>query len=161
MKNKKVLFVVTSTEEVPNTGKKTGLWIEEFATPYYFLTELGFQITIASPKGGITPIDPKSTLPDFSTDSVKKFLNDKAAVQKLNETVSLKDIDADAFDVVFYPGGNGPMWDLPNNEESIRIIENFHREGKVIALVCHASAALENAKGSDGEPLVKGEKVTS
>jgi len=161
MINKKVLFVVTSTAEVPTTGKKTGLWIEEWATPYYLLTAQGFQVTIASPKGGIAPIDPKSTLPDFTTDSVRKFFDDKEAMQQLNETISLKDIDPDTFDAVFYPGGNGPMWDLPNNKDSIRIIENFHRAGKVVALICHASAALENTRRSDGEPLIKGVKVTS
>jgi putative intracellular protease/amidase len=161
MKKKKVLFVVTSTAEVPTTGKKIGLWIEEFAAPYYFLTEQGFQVTISSPKGGVAPIDPKSTLPDFSTEPVKKFFNDKAAVQQLNETVALKDIDPNEFDAVFYPGGNGPMWDLPNNKESIRIIEDFHRKGKVVALLYHAPAALEQVKGPDGKPLINGIKVTS
>lgn len=161
MINKKILFVVTSTAEVPTIGKKTGLWIEEWTTPYYLLTAQGFQVTIASPKGGVAPIDPKSTLPDFTTDSVRKFFADGAAMRLLNETIALRDIDPDAYDAVFYPGGNGPMWDLPDNKDSIRIIENFHLAGKVVALVCHASAALENTRRPDGEPLVKGVKVTS
>lgn len=161
MINKKVLFVVTSTAEVPATCEKTGLWIEEWSTPYYLLTAQGFLVTTASPKGGIAPIDPKSTLPDFTTDSVRKFFDDRAAMQQLNETIALKDINPEAFEAVFYPGGNGPMWDLPSNKDSIRIIENFHRAGKVVALVCHAPAALENTCGPDGEPLVKGVKVTS
>ena len=159
MKTKNVLIVVTSTDEVKSTGKKTGLWIEEFASPYYLFTEQGITVTVASPKGGKAPIDPKSTLPDYSTTSVKRFFNDPAAQEKLNNTIPLRDVNPNDYDAVFYPGGTGPVWDLPQNEQSIRIIESFYNNGKPTALVCHAPAALKNAKDSNGDLIIKGKKI--
>lgn len=158
MKTKKVLFIVTSYDQVPN-GTKTGIWIEEFASPYFLLTAEGIEITIASPKGGKAPIDPKSTRPEFTTESVKRFFADASAQERLNNTVALKDIDATEYDAVFYPGGHGPMWDLPENPISIHIIESFYKAGKTVALVCHAPAALKNVKNENGDPFVKGKKV--
>lgn len=160
MKPVKVLFVVTSFSEIETTGQKTGLWIEEFATPYYGLGDKGIDITIASPNGGAAPIDPKSLLPDYSTDAVKRFLADDAAKAKLNHTVKLESVKAADYDAVFYPGGHGPMWDLPGNAASIKLIETFYQSGKPVALVCHAPAALKNVQAANGEPLVKGKKVT-
>lgn len=161
MKTRKVLFVLTSVDEVKNTGKKTGTWIEEFAAPYYFLTEKGIEITIATPKGGIAPIDPKSALPDYSTSAVKRFYSDHTTQEKLLHTTKLKDIHAGDYDAVFYPGGHGPMWDMPDNAQSIHIIESFYQAGKPVALVCHAPAALKNVKDINGEPLIKGKKVAA
>ena len=158
MKTKKVLFVVTSFDQVPN-GTKTGIWIEEFASPYFLLTAQGIEVTVTSPKGGKAPIDPKSTRPEFTTESVKWFFGDADAQEKLNNTFALKDIDPTIYDAVFYPGGHGPMWDLPENQISISIIESFYKEGKPVALVCHAPAALKNVKSENGEPFVKGKKV--
>jgi len=159
MKNKKVLFVVTSTDQIKTTGAKTGLWIEEFATPYYLLTEKGIAVTIASPNGGRAPIDPKSTLPEYSTTAVKRFFNDTAGQEQLEHTRRLSDINPADYDAVFYPGGHGPMWDLPNNAASINIIETYYNQGKPVALVCHAPAALQNVKDKTGVPLIKGKKV--
>jgi len=159
MKTQKVLFVVTSFDQVPN-GTKTGIWIEEFASPYFLLTEQGFDITVASPKGGKAPIDPKSTKPEFTTASVTRFFADAPAQEKLNNTIALEDIDSKEFDAVFYPGGHGPMWDLPENAISIDIIESFYNAGKPVSLVCHAPAALKNVKSANGEPFVKGKKVS-
>jgi len=158
MKTKKVLFVVTSFDQVPN-GTKTGIWIEEFASPYFLLTAQGIEVTVTSPKGGKAPIDPKSTKPEFTTESVKQFFSDASAQEKLNNTIALKDIDPNVYDAVFYPGGHGPMWDLPENKISIHIIESFYNAGKPVALVCHAPAALKNVKNQNGEPFVKGKKV--
>ena len=159
MKTKKVLIVVTSFDEVPLTHTKTGIWIEEFAAPYFLFMEQGVELTIASPKGGKAPIDPKSTKPDFSTASVKRFFADPAAQERLNHTVPLKDVKPEEFDAVYYPGGHGPMWDLPQNAKSIEIIEYFYNANKPVALVCHAPAALKNVKTKTGESLVKGKKV--
>lgn len=158
MKTKKVLFVVTSYDQVPN-GTKTGIWIEEFASPYFLLTAQGIDITVASPKGGKAPIDPKSTKPEFTTEAVKRFFDDASAQEKLNNTVALDAIDSKEFDAVFYPGGHGPMWDLPENKISINIIESFYKDGKPVALVCHAPAALKNVKSENGDLFVKGKKV--
>jgi putative intracellular protease/amidase len=159
MKTKKVLFVLTSTDKVTTTGAPTGLWIEEFATPYYLLTEKGIEVTVATPLGGVAPIDPKSLLPDFSTPEVKKYTEDKATQERLKHTQKLADINASDYDAIFYPGGHGPMWDLPENAKSIDLMESFYAAGKPVALVCHAPAALKNVKDKSGDLLVKGKKV--
>lgn len=158
MKTKKVLIVVTSFGAVKN-GTKTGIWLEEFTTPYYLLTTKGVEVTVASPLGGKSPIDPKSITGDYATASVKKFLADPTAQQVLNESLVLKDIKAKDYDAIFYPGGHGPMWDLPENSSSISLIESFFSDGKPIALVCHAPAALKNVKGKDGTYLIKDKTV--
>jgi putative intracellular protease/amidase len=159
MATKKVLIVVTSASVVKSNGKPTGLWIEEFASPYYLFSAAGFEITVASPNGGKAPIDPKSKLPDFSTETTKKFFTDPAAQEKLNNTIKLSDVNPKDYDAVYYPGGTGPTWDLPENKYSIHIIETFYQEGKPTALVCHAPAALKNVKDAHGQALVKDKKI--
>ncbi|MDN5286669.1 MAG: putative intracellular protease/amidase [Mucilaginibacter sp.] len=159
--SKKVLIIVTSFSEIKSTGKKTGTWIEEFATPYYLLTDQGIAVTIASPKGGVAPIDPKSAQPEYSTASVKRFYSDAAAQERLNHTLTLDKVNAKDYDAIFYPGGHGPMWDLPDNSLSINLIESFYEQGKPVALVCHAPAALKNVKAKNGEPLIKGKQVSA
>jgi putative intracellular protease/amidase len=155
-----VLIVLTSHAELGNTGEKTGFWLEEFASPYYRLKDAGLQLTLASPKGGQPPLDPKSDQPDFHTDATRRFENDAAAQEKLATTVKLADINAQDFDGVFYAGGHGPLWDLYNDSDSIALIETFIATGKPVAAVCHASAVLLKAKDQDGQPLVKGKQVT-
>ena len=156
----KVLIVLTSHSELGNTGKKTGFWIEEFAAPYYVLADAGAEITLASPKGGQPPIDPKSDEPDAQTDATKRFKADADLKEKLSKTVKLAEIDEIDFDAVFYPGGHGPLWDLANDEKSINLIQDFLNADKPVALVCHAPGALIKVKRADGEPLVKGKEVT-
>jgi len=160
MKINKVLFVVTSHDQLGNTGKKTGLWIEEFAAPFYRFHDLGKEIVIASPKGGQAPIDPKSDLPENRTEATIRYYNDKETQNKLSNTVPLSSVSESDFDTIFYPGGHGPMWDLPDNKESIRLIESFYNNGKPVALVCHAPVALKNVKANSGEWLIKGKRVT-
>ena len=159
MKQKKVLFVMSSTDKITTTGQPTGTWIEEFASPYYYLVGKGVEITIATPRGGVAPIDPKSQQPDYVTASVKRFNEDHTARELLKHTKKLADINPGDYDAVFYPGGHGPTWDLPGNRISISIIESFNAEGKPVALVCHGPAALVNARAANGEPLIKGKKV--
>jgi len=156
----KVLFVLTSHNELGNTGEKTGFWIEEFATPYYFLTDNGIEVSIASPKGGRPPIDPKSNLPEFRTPATKRFNEDKATQEKLNKTLALATVDQKDYDAIFYPGGHGPMWDLAEDNQSAKLIESFYNNNKPVAFVCHAPAALKNVKNKNNEPLIKGKKVT-
>jgi len=160
VKTKKILFVVTSCGEIPHGGKKTGLWLEEFASPYYYCIENGAEVTVASPNGGETPIAPGSTLKDDSPDAVKRYYNDSLAQDKLRHTVPLVNINAADFDAVYYPGGHGPMWDLPDNTSSVQLIESFYAAGKPIAFVCHGPAALKNVKSISSEPLIKGKRVT-
>jgi putative intracellular protease/amidase len=156
----KILMVLTSHDQLGNTGKKTGFWLEEFAAPYYVLKDAGAAITLASPKGGQPPLDPKSDLPESLTELTKRFRKDKAAQVELANTKKLSDVSADDFDAVFYPGGHGPMWDMPDNTISIALIEAFVKADKPIGAVCHAPAAIVNVRGKDGEYLVKSKHVT-
>ncbi|HUL12048.1 MAG TPA: type 1 glutamine amidotransferase domain-containing protein [Methylococcaceae bacterium] len=156
----KILIVLTSHDQLGNTGKKTGFWLEEFAAPYYVLKDGGASITLASPKGGQPPIDPISDLPENQTELTKRFRTDAAAHTELANTEKLADVSADDFDAVFYPGGHGPMWDMPDNATSIALIEAFVKADKPVGAVCHAPVALVNVRGKDGEYLVKGKHVT-
>lgn len=163
IKNKKdmnILFVLTSHDKLGDTGKKTGFWVEEFANPYYTLLDKGANITIATPKGGAAPIDPSSDAPDAATEATKRFDNDAEAQKLIANTKVLADMNPDDFDAVFYPGGHGPLWDLANDKTSVALIEKFNSQKKPIAFVCHAPAALKDVKNAEGNPLVKGKKVT-
>ncbi|CAM2150080.1 type 1 glutamine amidotransferase domain-containing protein [Paraburkholderia tropica] len=155
----KVLIVLTSHEDLGNTGKKTGFWLEEFAAPYYALRDAGAQLTLASPKGGQPPLDPKSSDPSAQTDATRRFDTDAAAKAELANTKRLADIDASDFDAVFYPGGHGPLWDLAEDPVSIALIEKTLAAGKPVAAVCHAPGVLRHVKGADGKPLVAGKSV--
>lgn len=156
----KILMVLTSHDQLGNTGKKTGFWLEEFASPYYVFKDAGAEVTLASPKGGQPPIDPKSDDPGAQTDATRRFQSDAAAKQHLATTLTLDQVKADDFDAIFYPGGHGPLWDLTEDKRSIALIEAFDRAGKPVAAVCHAPGVLRHVKGADGQPLVKGRKVT-
>jgi putative intracellular protease/amidase len=156
----KVLIVLTSHDQLGDTGKKTGFWLEEFASPYYHLKDAGVQVTLASPRGGHPPLDPKSHESDFHTDDTRRFDDDQAAQDKLANTAKLAEMKVEDFDAVFYPGGHGPLWDLHNDNDSIALIEEFIAAGKPVATVCHAPAVLLKAKDQNGDPLVKGKKVT-
>jgi putative intracellular protease/amidase len=156
----KILIVLTSHDQLGDTGKKTGFWLEEFAAPYYVLKDAGAAITLASPKGGQPPLDPKSDLPENQTELTKRFRTDTAAQAELANTKKIADVSADDFDAVFYPGGHGPMWDLPDNTTSIALIEAFVKAEKPVGAVCHAPVALVNVRGKGGEYLIKGKRVT-
>lgn len=156
----KILMVLTSHDELGTTGKKTGFWLEELAAPYYAFLDAGADITLASPKGGQPPLDPKSDEPDSQTDETRRFHADSAAQAVLASTVKLDTVNQEAFDAVFYPGGHGPLWDLANDKHSISLIEQTLQAGKPVALVCHAPGVLRDVKNADGTPLVKGKKVT-
>lgn len=156
----KILMVLTSHDRLGNTGRKTGFWLEELAAPYYAFKDAGAQITLASPKGGNPPLDPKSNEPDFQTEHTHRFEADAAATAQLAATVRLDSISAADYDAVFYPGGHGPLWDLAEDENSIKLIENFLAANKQVALVCHAPGVLRHVKTPEGEPLVAGRKVT-
>jgi putative intracellular protease/amidase len=157
----KVLFVLTSHDQLGNTGKKTGFWIEEFATPYYFFKDKNVEVVVATPKGGQAPIDPKSNEPAFQTTSTKRFFADQIAQKALSKTKTLASVNQKDFDAVFYPGGHGPMWDLANDVQSISLIRSFYENQKPIAFVCHGSAALVNVKNGQGEYLIANKRVTS
>ena len=155
-----VLMVLTSHDKLGDTGRKTGFWLEEMAAPYYEFKDVGAHITLASPKGGRPPLDPKSQDPNFQTDITRRFEQDAEAEGRLDSTVRLDSVKQDSFDTVFYPGGHGPMWDLAEDPCSARLIESFLAAGKPVAMVCHASGALRHVKNAAGKPLVHGRTVT-
>tara|TARA_R110002096_G_scaffold436100_2_gene667758 strand:- start:11915 stop:12589 length:675 start_codon:yes stop_codon:yes gene_type:complete len=156
----KILMVLTSHDKLGDTGKKTGFWLEEFAAPYYVFKDAGAEITLASPKGGQPPLDPSSDTKDAQTADTGRFKDDNAAQIALANTEVLSKIDAKGFDAVFYPGGHGPLWDLAEDKDSIKLIETFSASDRPIGAVCHAPAVLKHPKGPDGKPLVSGKTVT-
>jgi putative intracellular protease/amidase len=155
-----VLIVLTSHDQLGDTGEKTGFWLEEFASPYYRLKDAGAQITLASPMGGQPPLDPKSDAADFQTDATRRFSDDESARRELANTLELAQVKAQDFDAVFYPGGHGPLWDLHSDSNSIALIEAFIAAGKPVASVCHAPAVLLKVKDQNGDPVVQGKQVT-
>jgi putative intracellular protease/amidase len=156
----KVLMVITSHDQLGNTGRKTGFWLEELAAPYYVFKDAGVEITLASPKGGRPPLDPKSNEPKSRTDLTVRFEKDAAAEAQLDKTVRLDSVKQEDFDTVFYPGGHGPMWDLAEDGHSIKLIESFIAAGRPIGIVCHSTGALHHVKAPDGKLLVQGKEVT-
>lgn len=156
----KILMVLTSHDQLGDTGKKTGFWLEEFAAPYYVFKDAGAEITLVSPKGGQPPLDPKSEAADALTDATKRFQGDVAAQDQLANTHVLSTISADGFDAIFFPGGHGPLWDLAEDADSIGLIQDFAASDRPIGAVCHAPAVFKHPKGADGEPFVSGKNVT-
>jgi putative intracellular protease/amidase len=155
-----ILMVLTSHDQLGNTGKKTGFWLEEFAAPYYTFKDAGATITLASPRGGQPPIDPKSDTPDAQTKDTQRFKADSATQTVLAQTLKLNDVAASDFDAVFYCGGHGPLWDLVEDPDSIALIEVTLAAGKPVALVCHAPGVLRDVKAANGDPVVRGKNVT-
>ncbi|WP_416051483.1 type 1 glutamine amidotransferase domain-containing protein [Cupriavidus basilensis] len=156
----KILMVLTSHDQLGNTGKKTGFWLEEFASPYYVFRDAGADITLASPQGGQPPLDPKSDAPDAQTEATARLRKDTAAQATLASTLKLAQVKGGDYDAVFYPGGHGPLWDLAEDRASIALIETMYAAGKPVAAVCHAPGVLRHVRGPDGEPLVRGKAVT-
>jgi putative intracellular protease/amidase len=157
---KNILVVLTSHDRLGETGHQTGFWLEELATPYYVFKDAGAVVTLASPDGGKPPLDPKSDDVSSETPATIRFKADTVANEQLANTAKLQDVDASNFDAVFYPGGHGPLWDLIDNKQSIKLIEAFWTQGKPVSAVCHAPIALVNAKDENGEFIVKGREVT-
>ncbi len=155
----KILMVLTSHDQLGNTGRKTGFWLEEFAAPYFVFRDAGVKLTLASPKGGQPPVDPKSDLPENQTGAQARFKTDAAAQKALSQTVRLADMKEEDFDTVFVVGGHGPMWDIVDNPDATGLLESFYNAGKPVAAVCHSSAVFHRVMHK-GEVLVKGKRVT-
>lgn len=147
------LFVTTSADRL-TPAHPTGLWLEEFAVPYMAAVEAGIAVAVASPKGGAVPLDPK-TEPD---DPQKTQW--AAALQALRDSVTLESVKDQDFDVVFIPGGHGPMVDLVDNATLHAVVSRHDAEGRLIAAVCHGPAALVRARRQDGRPFLEGRRCT-
>lgn len=156
----KILMVLTSHDQLGDTGRKTGFWLEEFAAPYYRFVDAGAEVTLATPKGGQPPLDPVSDSPDAQTPDTERFRDDPDAQKQLASTVRLTEIKPDEYDAIFYPGGHGPLWDLAEDPASIKLIEYCYEHDKPLGLVCHAPGVLRHARQPDGRPLVSGKHVT-
>lgn len=155
----KILMVLTSHDKLGSTGRQTGFWLEEFAAPYFTFRDAGVELTLASPKGGQPPIDPKSDLPENQTPAMARFKQDTNAQKALADTRKLAEMKSEDFDTIFYVGGHGPMWDLVDNADSIALIESFYNSGKPVAAVCHSPAVFHRVM-YEGVPLVMGKRVT-
>ncbi|KGJ16894.1 type 1 glutamine amidotransferase domain-containing protein [Paracoccus sanguinis] len=155
-----ILMVLTSHDQLGDTGKKTGFWLEEFAAPYYVFKDAGASVTLASPKGGQPPLDPMSDAADAQTDATRRFKDDADAQAQLASTKRLSEVTIDGFDAVFFPGGHGPLWDLAEDADARRLIESFAAADRPVGAVCHAPAVFRHTQGPDGKPLVSGRRVT-
>ena len=154
---KNILIILTSHEDLGDTGEKTGFWLEELAAPYYVFVDAGVKVTLASPKGGKPPLDPKSNESLAQNDSTRRFEQDQEAMTLLNNTKKLNEISLSDYDAIFYPGGHGPLWDLANDEISQLLIESAILNNKPVAAVCHAPAVLRHVT-INGVHLVKDKK---
>lgn len=157
---KKVLVVLPSHDQLGNTGQKTGFWLEEFTDPYYKFIDSGYEVTIASPRGGKPPVDPKSTQKENQSESTQRFEKDKSAQAKLENTLVLSQVSANDYDTLFLPGGHGPMWDLSSDENMKKIVEDFYSDKKIVSAVCHGPAGLLQATDRNGNSILKGKKIT-
>ncbi|MEO5910127.1 MAG: type 1 glutamine amidotransferase domain-containing protein [Pelobium sp.] len=156
----KILFVVTSHDKLGDTGKKTGFWVEEFAAPYYKFLDAGYEVTVATPKGGQAPVDPSSVTESAQTEATDRYYKDEAVQEVIANTHQLSQVKAADFDAVFYPGGHGPLWDLANDKDSAKIILDFYNSDKIVGAVCHAPGAFKNVTFENGDPFVKGKNFT-
>jgi putative intracellular protease/amidase len=156
----KILMVLTSHDKLGNTGRKTGFWLEELAAPYFVFKDAGAEIVLASPKGGQPPLDPKSNEPNFQTELTHRFEADAAANAQLASTLRLDSVKQEDYDTVFYPGGHGPMWDLADDKNSIKLLESFLAAGKALAVVCHSTGTLRHVRTPGGKLFVEGKTVT-
>ncbi|KAG6006959.1 hypothetical protein E4U21_006578 [Claviceps maximensis] len=157
---KRVLVVLTSADKIVKLDKPTGWYLPELAHPYDVLAPKT-EIVVASPKGGVAPLDPSSVEMFKSDASSTDFLQNKKHVWE--KTLPLKDFlgrGASEFDALFYPGGHGPMFDLVSDAHSVQLIEEFYKAGKPVAAVCHGPIVFRDVTVGEGVPLVRGRNVT-
>lgn len=156
-----VLFVLTSHDVLGNTGRKTGLWLEEFLVPYYRTIDAGHKVVLATPKGGQAPVDPASIEAFKDSELYARYAGDRALTAAMIQTIKIANVDKNATEAAIYPGGHGPLWDLRNDKDSINLIADLLKQNKPVATICHAGCALLEVKNEDGTNLVSGRNVTS
>jgi putative intracellular protease/amidase len=156
-----ILIVTTSHQSLGNTKRKTGVWLEELAAPYYVFIDQGQEVKIASIKGGEIPIDAASTEDEAQSDATTRFLKDQTAMQQLLHSPAIDTIDAEHFQAIFLPGGHGTMWDLPHCHALTHLIETYNQQHKIIAAICHGPAAFLSCHTPGGTPMIAKRRITS
>lgn len=154
----KVLIVVTSHNQMGNTGKPTGYYLPEVSHPALTLQKHGIEFDIVSPSGGEAPMDESSR--DLSDPQNKEFLSHPENVHKLKNTLKPSDVNPQVYSAILYAGGHGTMWDFKDNVELSTLAAQIYEKGGVVAAVCHGPAALLNIKLSDSKYLIAGKKLT-
>jgi putative intracellular protease/amidase len=156
----KILIVVTSISMYESGKLETGLWLSELTHMYHLAKEQGYEIIIASPKGGNTPIDPESLKPMVLDKMTKEYWSDSSFRELLKHTKSLTEVEGQNFDLVYLAGGHGTMYDFPNDTTLQNIIRKQYESGKIVSAVCHGVGGLLNVKLSSGEYLIKDKTIT-
>jgi putative intracellular protease/amidase len=151
----KVLMVLTSHDQLGDTGRKTGFRLEELSVPYYVFEDAGAQITLTCPKGGRPPLDPKSQDPSFQAAITRRFEKDADAQGHLDKTLRLESVKQENYDTVFDRGGHGPMWDLAEDPNWIMLIESFLAGSKPVAPVCHSPGCSAMSRPERAGPSSK------
>lgn len=156
MKNPKIAMILSSHEQLGNTDKTTGYFLSEVTHAYEVFKEEGYDITFVSPEGGLPPVDGF----DLEDPINKKFWEDEAFQEKLKNTYKPSEIKAEEYDVIYYAGGHGTMWDFPNNEELSSIATTIYEKDGIVSAVCHGPSGLVNIKLSNGKYLVDGKNLS-
>ena len=159
MADQRVLFVLTGHSELGETGQKTGFHLSEAAYPWKVLREAGFRVDFATPEGGPAPVDPASE--DLEDEINKAFLSDPGVADQIKATPALGTVDLSVYSALYFPGGHGTMWDLPESTAVQDAIREMAEAGKVVGAVCHGPAAFVNVKLSDGSWFVDGKRLSA
>lgn len=160
MATPKILIVVTGTGMFANRTLPTGLWLSELTHIYHRAKEKGYEITLASPEGGNTPVDPESLKPLVLDKLSKSYWDDPIFREELRHTRSVTEISEESFDCVYLAGGHGAMYDFPNDLPLQAILRNQYENNRLVAAICHGVSGLLNVKLSDGSYLIKDKKLT-
>ncbi len=158
---RRILLVATNHDVLGEGGDPTGVAISEVTEPYYDFLDAGIQVDLASPRGGVIPVDPQTLFWVMSTPSVDRYREDPALQAKLENSIPIAEVDASDYDAIFLAGGWGAAYDLGYSEELGEKITEANANGAVIGGVCHGPLGLLQAKAPDGSPLVAGRRMTA
>lgn len=157
---KNILLIVTNVDQYASGNFKTGLWLSELTHIYHMAKEKGWQISISSPKGGNTPIDPESLKPLVLDNLSKGYYENPEFMNELAHTKSLDEIKNNSFDCIYLGGGHATMYDFPDNTTLQEILRNQYESNKMVAAICHGVGGLLNVRLSNGEYMIKGKNIT-
>lgn len=158
LSRKKILIVVTSIAKYPQLKRATGLWLGEAVNFVKKIQDEGYQVDYISPEGGYTAIDPHSL--EEATTLDWEWYQDKVFMNRLGSTLRPNQIHINNYQVIYFTGGHGVMWDFPDNHELQKITSKIYQNGGIVSAVCHGVVALLNVKLTDGSHLIKGKEIT-